>query len=67
MIVQAEEAYKVQIAEGMGHIQGGRTKAHFSVLSPRRGKNKKGGRVGSEIELKNLKSSAGFRRVDLVP
>ena len=52
--VQAEWAYKIHRAEGMGHIARVVTKAHFFVLSPRRGRNKKGEWIGSEIELKNL-------------
>lgn len=41
-------------SRGHGDIERVVTKAHFSVLSPMRGRNKKGEWIGSEIELKNL-------------
>lgn len=43
------------IAEATGHLAGVVTEAHFvAVLSPRRGRSKKGGWISSEVEIKSL-------------
>lgn len=45
-------AHTIQIAEATEQIEGAVTKAHFAFI--RRGRNKKGGWVSSEVELKDL-------------
>ena len=52
-VVQAAGSYRVQKAEGIGHVEGGDQSPLFCIVR-RRGRNKKGGGVSSEIELKIL-------------